>query len=169
MSDEWKGSNLTPLARTQYIRDPYSLPFFMADTLGSVEAIEGSDLWVDSEDLGDGLYRITAHEGDHPVELKERLRRRRYGFKPGNISFRRCQACGLPLDVARCHWDTDKGVIFDPATGKRMVFFGSAAMDAILDDLQSEAGRLRSRGGHRGPAPLHQVLPVGRELAQAGP
>lgn len=139
LGDEWKGDNPHPW-RMIFIRHPYSLPFFMADTLGTVEAIEGVELWVESEDLGSGLYRVSVREGDHPVEFRERLRRKRYAFKPGDISFRRCQACGIPLDVGRCHWDTDKGTIADPATGKRMVFFGSAAMDAILDDLQAELG-----------------------------
>ncbi len=139
ISGLWESEDPYPWREQLYHR-PYSLRFCMADTLGTVEAIENRDLWVRCSEVGDDSYLIKVVEGEHPLQFKGRLRRRRYPFKPGEISFKRCMACGIPLEVARCHWDTDGGTIYDPQTGRRMVFIGSAAMDAILDDLWGELG-----------------------------
>ena len=139
MSGLWDTEDPHPW-REQIYHDPYSLRFCMADTLGTVEAIERRDLWVESMPAGENAFLVRVIEGEHPLEFSGRLRRKRYPFKPGDISFKRCMACGIPLEVARCHWNVDKGTIYDPQTGRRMVFIGSAAMDAVLDDLQSELG-----------------------------
>jgi hypothetical protein len=139
-SDDWEKEHPYPW-RSQIFRNPYSLLFCMADTLGAVEAIEGTDLWVESENLGDDAYRITALEGGHPLELRERLRRRRYTFKPGDLSFRRCSSCDTPMEISHCQWDLEEGTIFDSSTGRRMALFGSAAMDAVFDDLEAELGK----------------------------
>ncbi len=139
ISSLWDSDDPCPW-REQLYRNPYSLRFCMADTLGTVEAIEDRDLWVRSEQVGENMFLVKVVEGEHPLELKGRLRRKKYPFRPGEISFKRCMACGIPLEVARCHWDIESGTIYDPLTGRRMVFIGSAAMDAILDDLWGELG-----------------------------
>lgn len=139
-SDDWENDHPFPW-RSQIYRNPYSLLFGMADALGTIEAIEGIDLWVESEKLGDNAYRITALEGEHPLELRKRLRRRRYTFKPGDLSFQRCSSCDTPMEISRYHWDLKEGTISDPSSGRRMALFGSAAMDAVFDDLESELGK----------------------------
>jgi hypothetical protein len=139
MTGTWDTNDAYPW-RIQVARHPYSLSFNTADTLGSVEALEGRDLWADRVELGDDTYEVRVHEGAHPVELKERLRSKRYEFKPGIVTFERCGSCGVPLDIGRCRWDLEAGTIFDPVTGRRMAFFGAGAMDAILEDLAMELG-----------------------------
>ncbi len=126
--------------RNNVISRPYSVPFWVADALGSAEAIEGEDLWARYEKLGEESYRVVAYPSEHPVELRERLRRRRYPFKPGNIAYERCPACGLPVELGRYRWDTEEGTITDTENGWRMAIFGPSALEAVLDDLQSELG-----------------------------
>jgi hypothetical protein len=126
--------------RVQRIYDPYSILFIAADNLGSVEAFEGVEMQVSYQVLGDGSYRTEVYPGSHSIELKERLKRRRYDFKPGGISYERCPECGIPLAVASRRWDLERGIITDPETERRMAIFGPFSVDAICDDLEMELG-----------------------------
>lgn len=139
LSDLWEGGAATPW-RVQEVRNPYSHLFLSADNLGAVEAFEGTDMWVRSEETGPGAFRTEVYPGEHPVGLKERLKRRRYDFKPGAISYERCSGCGIPLAVASRRWDPEEGIITDPDTERRMAIFGPFSIDAICDDLESELG-----------------------------
>lgn len=139
MSPLWESGHPFPW-RVQVVREPYSLLFTVADNLGSVEATEGRDMWAGYQELGENLYRIEVYEGEHPVGLKERLRRRRYGLKPGDIEYRRCPECGIPMEVSRYEWDPDRGLIVEPSSGRRMAMFGHLSVDAIFDDLEEELG-----------------------------
>ena len=126
--------------RTQIIRNPYSVIFFSADMLATVEAFEQRDMRVKYEKIGNETYLLAVNPGEHPMELKERLKRKTYGIKPGDISHEICPGCGVPLDVARCRWDLEEGIIVDPLTGRRMALFDPAAMDTVFDDLEAELG-----------------------------
>lgn len=126
--------------RVQLVTDPYSLMFICADNQGSVEATEGTSMGVRYERVGENRYRIEVFPEEHPLELKERLKRKRYEFKPGEIAWERCEECGVPLEVAARRWDLDRGTITEPSTGRRFAIFGPAAADAIFDDLESELG-----------------------------
>lgn len=137
--EPWEGSDPFPW-RNNVISKPYSVPFWAADALGSAEAIEGENLWVRHEQVGEEAYRVVAYLAEHPVELKERLQRKHYPFKPGNIAYERCPACGLPVELGRYRWDTEEGTITDVENGWRMAIFGPAALESVLDDLQSELG-----------------------------
>jgi hypothetical protein len=138
-SDLWELWESFPW-RTQIIHNPYSVIFFSADMLATVEAFEQKDMCVKYEKVGGDIYLLAVHPGEHPMELKERLKRKTYEIKPGDISHGLCPGCGVPLDVARCRWDLEKGVIADPLTGRRMAFFDPAAMDTVFDDLEAELG-----------------------------
>jgi hypothetical protein len=126
--------------RTQIIRNPYSASFFSADMLATVEAFEQRDMRVKYEMIGDDVCILSVHPGEHPIGLKERLKKKRYAFKAGDISYERCSECGVPLKVSRCHWNLEEGTIIDPDTGRRRAFFDPAAVDAVFDDLEAELG-----------------------------
>lgn len=128
--------------RTQIISNPHSMLFYPAEMLGSVEGFDQTDMRVEYEMIEENTYAVTAHPGNHPVELKQRLRRKRYEFKPGDIDFERCSTCGVPLEVARCKWDLEAGTIIDGLTGRRMAIYGPQAMEAVLDDLEAELGEI---------------------------
>lgn len=135
----WESGDPYPW-RVQVVNEPYSIFFAAADNLGSIEVIEGIEMWVRYRETSRDTYRIEVYPGEHPMELKERLKRRRYPFKPGDIEFERCPECGVPLEVAQRKWDLENGKITDTDTGRRMALFGPMAVDAICDDLVEELG-----------------------------
>ncbi len=139
MSELWEEGADFPW-RVQKVRNPYSVLFFAADNLGSVEAFEGIEMQVRCVKTGEDTYRTEVFPGAHALELRERLKRRRYEFKPGDVSYRRCPRCGVPLAVAGRRWDVEAGTITDPDTGRRMAIFGPFSADAVFDDLESELG-----------------------------
>lgn len=126
--------------RTMIIRDPYSVMLYAGDMLGSVEAVEDIDHWIEYREIEENVYELTAVPGQHPIALKDRLQRRKYDFKPGEIEYERCPGCGLPDEISRCAWDIEKGIIVDPETGRRMAMFGPAGLEAVLYDLETELG-----------------------------
>ncbi len=126
--------------RSQVVRKPYSLVFYAGDQLGTVEAFEQSDMRITYEEVDEDTFRFSAYPGDHPVGLAERLKKRRYDFKPGDFSFQRCPECDVPSDISNYRWRTDEGTITDPRTGKRMALFDPSTLDAVLDDLAAELG-----------------------------
>lgn len=126
--------------RTQSICNPYSLLFYSADMVGTVEAFEQIDLEVEYQDLGDNTYGLKALPGVHPIELAQRLKRKRYPFKPGNVTHERCPECGIPAEVGRCTWDLEAGTITEPVNGRRMAFFNPQIMEAVFRDLEAELG-----------------------------
>jgi hypothetical protein len=137
--DLWESGGEYPW-RTQVIRNPYSLLFISADNLGSVEACEGASMRVGYEEIGENEYKVEVYPGEHPVGLRERLQRKHYDFKPGDIKYERCPICGIPKEVAFRAWDLDEGTIIDRDTGRRMAIFGPSALDSIFEDLESELG-----------------------------
>jgi len=139
LSELWERGEDSPW-RVQLVRDPYSILFMAADNLGSVEAFEGVDMQVKYERTGEEAYRTEVYPGEHSLELKERLKRRRYDFKPGEITYERCPECGIPLTVSRRFGDLDRGTITDQETGRRMAIFGPFSVDSICDDLEMELG-----------------------------
>jgi len=139
LSELWESGADCPW-RVQLVQDPYSILFVAADNLGSVEAFEGVGMQVKYERTGEDAYRTEVFPGEHSLELKERLKRRRYDFKPGDITYERCSECGIPLTVSRRFWDLDRGTITDQETGRRMAIFGPFSIDPIFDDIEAELG-----------------------------
>jgi hypothetical protein len=139
LSDRWERGESYPW-RKQVVTSPYSELFYPAEMLGSCEAFEGIDMRVKFERVGGDVYEVTASPGSHPLELGERLKKRRYEFKPGEIGLERCGECGVSLDVSRFVWDLEKGTIFDSRTSRRMAIFGPGAAEAVFDDLEKELG-----------------------------
>ncbi len=138
-SDLWELWDAFPW-RTQIIRNPYSVIFFSADMLATVEAFEQRDLQVRYEEVSDDTFLLATVPGEHPIELAERLKRRSYDVKAGDITFETCAECGVPVSVGLCRWDLDAGTITDPETGRRMAFFDPAAIDTVFEDLEAELG-----------------------------
>ncbi len=137
--DTWEKGDPFPW-RSNVVRNPYSVPFWAADALGSNEAVEEIDQWVRYERLDEDTYLFVTYPAEHPLELKERLKRRRYDFKPGDIVFERCEGCGLPAELARYEWKPEQGIINDPDYGWRMAIYGPSALEVVLEDLQAELG-----------------------------
>ncbi len=139
LSARWDTGGQYPW-RNQTVKHPYSILFTVADNLGTVEAFEGTSMWVEYREIAKDHYDIEVSPGEHPIALSERLKRKRYDFKTGDIDFELCPICGIPLEVSRRRWDLEKGTITDTSTGRRMSIFGPFSIDSVLDDLESELG-----------------------------
>ncbi len=109
--------------------------------LATIEAIEQQDMRVKYERLEDETYLISARPGRHHIGLQDRLKKKAYQFKGGDISYERCPDCGIPLGVGRRHWDLESGTIVDLDTGRRMAIFDPAGVDTVFDDLEAELGK----------------------------
>lgn len=140
LSDRWERGEDYPW-RTQVIRNPYSVPLWVADALGTVEAFEGYDMRAKYEVIGENTIRVTIFPGEHPMQLTERLKRKRYEFKPGQLEYKRCPECGVPLEISRYSWNLKKGVITATDTGRRVAIMGPLSLEAILDDLEARYGQ----------------------------
>lgn len=137
---DWESGEPYPW-RSLLIRHPYSLWLWKADVLGAVEAFEGVDMRVESEEVGEDTFLVRVFPGEHGVALSDRLgRTRSYEFKPGDIAYERCATCGIPKDFAAYEWDLARGTITAGDTGRRVAIFGSLAVDAVLDDMIAEHG-----------------------------
>lgn len=64
LSDRWERGEDYPW-RTQVIRNPYSVPLWVADALGTVEAFEGYDMRAKYEVIGENTIRVTTFPGEH--------------------------------------------------------------------------------------------------------
>jgi len=144
LSDKWEKGEPFPW-RTQTIRNPYSLPLWVADILGAAEAFEGQDMQAGYEKIGENTYRVGVSPGSHPVELEGKLKRRHYTFKPGFIEYQRCPECGVPQDISRCTWDLEEGTITEPDSSRRMALLGPLALEAVLYDLEAQYGESITR------------------------
>ncbi|MBC7247999.1 MAG: hypothetical protein H5T73_09500 [Actinobacteria bacterium] len=122
------------------IKYPYSIYRYCGDNLGGMEAVTGRACSVTWERLDEDTCRLQLTVGRHPVELEERLARRKYAYREGEVRVEKCPACGVPRVVARCVWDLENGTITDPTTGRRMALFGPASLDAAFHELESELG-----------------------------
>ncbi len=125
--------------RTNCSRNLYSIPLYLAEGLGSCEAFEDRDMWVDHTLSGED-YHVRYYPTEHPLELKGITKRARYDFKGGAIAYERCPGCDVPVEISRYVWDLENGSITNPDTGRRMAIFGTRALDAVLFALADELG-----------------------------
>lgn len=139
LGESWDSGEDYPW-RLQVYHNPYSLLFAAADNLGAGEVFEKTEMWVRWENMGGGTYNIVVYPGKHPIDLKERLRTKRYEMNPGDIAYERCSGCGLPQEVANLEYSLEDGTYVNPDTGWRMAIFGPAPLDAIFNDLETELG-----------------------------
>jgi hypothetical protein len=126
--------------RYQIVENPYSKYLYAAGVLGANEALSQQDLKVDYTEIADKVWEVTCRPGKHSLALGERLKRKSYPFKPGEIEYDCCPECGLPLELGGYRWEFEEGIIIDRLTGRRMAIMGPEDVDSVLDDLVSELG-----------------------------
>jgi hypothetical protein len=122
------------------IKQPYSLALFCGDLKGALAAIRKLEGTVSYEETGPDAYLIKDVYLGESTELKDRLNARHVPPKDGDITYHRCPTCDAPLEVSGFSWDFDKGTITQKWSGIRYAIFGSAGMEAVLDELERELG-----------------------------
>ncbi len=138
LSDKWEKGEDYPW-RYPSIANPHSIYLNAGDILGTVEAFDQQDLRIDYREVEDNVYALSIYPGKHLVALKDRFRKKLYQFKPGEIEYEVCPGCGIPLEVAACHWKLEEGTIQDN-TGRRMAILEPGVIDSVLEDLEQELG-----------------------------
>jgi hypothetical protein len=125
---------------TLRVRDIYSLPLVCGDFKGASEAVEGGISQVDYLLEKDGSYQITSYRVSYDAPPEEGFPIH-YADKPGEIGWERCPSCGVPREVGALTWDLERGIINDPATGRRMALFGPMGIELVFMELEQELGR----------------------------
>lgn len=126
-------------------RNIYSLLLFSGDLAAVFNKVEGLPAELSFEEMDDG-YKITVSQGKElEEEIASRLQRRVIPRKPGDISYKRCPSCGMPLEFIGYTWDLEEGTITDDATGRRMAVLGAEGIDSIFRELEQELGEEVSR------------------------
>lgn len=139
LGERWESGQKYPW-RMAYIRDPYSVLMWAADVLGTVEAFEGRDMRVTWREISPRFYRVEVVPGEHPVELEEKLGRRRYPFKPGSLEWETCPECGVPVALSSFRWDLGEGFITEVRRGRRVALVGPLALEAVFRELEYSHG-----------------------------
>ncbi|MBN1289922.1 MAG: hypothetical protein JXA49_09835 [Actinobacteria bacterium] len=122
------------------IDHPYSILCYRGDNLGGMEASTRRDCTSRVTEVGDDKYLLELWAGNHPPELKERMKVREYPVEEGNIEFKRCSRCDTPLAVAAYDFNLDDGTIINPENGTRMAIFGPVGLEAVFTALEEELG-----------------------------
>ena len=118
----------------------YSLPLLCGDFKGAAEMIEGKKSAVDYVLEDRGNYIMTVYnEGEELPPREEDLIV--YSDKPGDIEWKRCPGCGVPLVVGQFLWNLTDGVITNTASGRRMAIYGPSGVDLVFQELERELER----------------------------
>jgi hypothetical protein len=123
-----------------YGRNIYSMPLLMGDLMATFNAVEGTSADIQVEEK-DGGYLFTIIPGEEPeFELTSRLDVETLPPKPGNIEFKWCPRCGVPLDLMEFEWQLEEGTITDTSTARRLSSLGMEHIDAVFRELEAELG-----------------------------
>jgi len=132
---DWKNN------RTDFrLHDPYSVPLMCGDLRGATEAVKNVIGTVVAEQEDERTWIVRGQLSPPPSGMEERLAAPPVKTKPGNLSYKRCPSCGLPIEMAAFSWDTERGIIRNIESGMRFAFMGPGAIQAIFDELASELG-----------------------------
>jgi hypothetical protein len=122
------------------VEKPYSLPLFCGDMAGAVNAIDRREVGVSSKQVSPDVFEVTASVSSHPLELREKLEGTQYAYRPGDIEIARCPGCGGPRFLSQYEWDLDSGLVVSRNSGHRKAMVGPAALEAVIELLESELG-----------------------------
>ncbi len=125
---------------TVFIEDPYSLPLFCGDFKGAAEVLERRWATLTYQALDERRHQIDVTVSRERLEEEYLHVRNDSPRKPGDLTYVLCPACGAPRELVRFTWDLSRGIIRDTESGRRLAFFGTAAMRAVFDELRHELG-----------------------------
>ena len=90
--------------------------------------------------MGPDTYRIHGYMAPLLTGIEERLIPSRIPRKPGDIEYRRCPKCGVPVELSEFEWNLEDGIIRHRDTGLRFAFIGPVGLQIICDELEAEIG-----------------------------
>jgi hypothetical protein len=122
------------------LHDPYSVPLMCGDLRGATEAVRNVVGTVEPEMEDPRTWIMRGRLSPPPDGMEERLAAPAVRTRPGDITYQRCETCGVPRAMGGFDWDMEHGIITYRKTGVRYAFVGPAGIQAIFDELASELG-----------------------------
>ncbi|WP_287153388.1 hypothetical protein [Candidatus Solincola tengchongensis] len=125
---------------TVFIEDPYSLPLFCGDFKGAAEVLERRWASLTYQALDERRHQIDVTVSDEKLEEEYFHVQDGPPRREGDLAYTPCPECGAPRELVRFSWDLSRGIIRDTESGRRLAFFGTAALRAVFDELRHELG-----------------------------
>ncbi len=122
------------------IEAPFSVPEAAGCIAGVAAALVGGEHSVFYEMVSPGVYEFTTRWTEYPEVRKEKLQTSPYHSREGDLELERCKSCGLPAALAHCDWFTDKGLIVNRFSGRRLAILGPELLDILFRALEEELG-----------------------------
>ncbi len=122
------------------IENPHSISLLCGENAGALEAILGYPWDVTYTETSTGIFEANFSKSKNPPELEQRVQRKVYQYKKGNIEHARCTTCGGPAALSEFKWDLHKGIITNALTQRRLSLVGEIVSDAPFEELEKELG-----------------------------
>jgi len=125
---------------TVRISEPFSIPMTIAAHLGALELLTGVDHGYTCEKVSPDVWDIRVFPSLHPKELRERMWFEPYHHRDGDVGLERCATCGGPKVLGGYQWYSDRGIVINKITRRRMAIQGDAPLDPVFHELEAELG-----------------------------
>ena len=119
---------------------PYSLPMSLGDFTASAQVSLRGPVKTEWEAVGERKYVFRATASHLEKVPDERIQKPVPPRLPGDMEFKSCSACEVPLEIARYQWDLEKGIITDPLNAHRVAFLQAWEIENVLRELERELG-----------------------------
>jgi len=119
---------------------PYSLPMSLGDFAASAQVSLRGPVKTEWEAVGERKYVYKATASHLERAPDEKIEMPIPSRLPGDVEFKPCSACGVPLEIARYQWDLEKGIITDPLNAYRVAFLQAWEIENVLRELQRALG-----------------------------
>lgn len=125
-----------------FVQYPYSLPLILGDIRAGLEVASGRHGTVACRPVeGEkSLYVVEMRVGRQAARLEKPAVPVRPPQKPGDIGYKRCPVCMIPVAISDYRWDLDRGMIFHPETGQRISIIGPDSLETVIAELERELG-----------------------------
>ncbi len=125
---------------TLLLEKPYSLPLFLGNIVGTVEALTEREHGFSCSEIRPGIHEVKVFPAAHPKELRKKMYMDEYRHREGHIHWERCSTCGGPAALSEFRWDQESGIIRSGRTGRRMAFLGPGMLDPLFQEMEREVG-----------------------------
>jgi hypothetical protein len=136
-----KGHGGEDLVRV-YIQYPYSLPLILGDIRAGLETGSGRDCTITCRPIEgeEDLYVADIYAGTRTAGREERDIPERPPRKAGDVGYRRCPVCLVPLEITEYRWDLGRGTILHPETGRRVSIVSPDSLEYVIGELENRLG-----------------------------
>ncbi len=122
------------------IREPFSIPLWIGNLLGGIEAIIGGEWWFEYLDVSRERCMARFFPSRHEVESGRDYQRKEYRYRPGDVQLKRCEVCGAPEVLSRFIWMLERGFVSSVYTDRRVAMNGEAGLREVFSALEEELG-----------------------------